>query len=57
MSSNADKHTSSILEYELTRPDAPRHGRPTTALKTAWVFGLIFLVSTIAYGFFRYWGD
>ncbi len=56
MSTEAGKDTGDTLEYELTRPDAPRHGPPTAALKAAWVFGLLFLVSTITYGFIRYWG-
>lgn len=56
MSSDTSKSASDTLEYELTRPDAPQHGRPTLALKVAWVFGLLFLVGTITYGFVRYWG-
>ena len=56
MSGDAGKGAGDTLEYELTRPDAPRHGRPAATLKAAWVFGLLFLVSTITYGFIRYWG-
>lgn len=56
MSSDTGKSAGDTLEYELTRPDAPRHGRPTVVLKTAWVLGLLFLVSTITYGFVHYWG-
>ena len=55
-SGDAGKDAGDALEYELTRPDAPRHGRSTTTLKVAWVFGLLFLVSSITYGFIRYWG-
>ncbi len=56
MSSDTNKSAGDTLEYELTRPDAPQHGRPTLVLKVAWGIGLLFLVSTITYGFVRYWG-
>ncbi len=56
MNNDAGKSAGDTLEYELTRPDAPRHGHPTTVLKAAWAFGFLFLVSTITYGFIRYWG-